>query len=133
VFNAKSDDTSLAEGALAKLCQSYWAPVHSYISQSRRNRAGAEDLTQQFFARFLEKMQYRRAERERGRFRISLMTAAKNFIINEWERMSAHKRGGGRQLLRWRKPEPKRRRFESSRRTNARRKMLTNNVRRSAW
>lgn len=95
VLNAKSDDSSHAAEALGKLCQTYWAPINAYIRRMGQSAADSEDLTQQFFARFLEKEHYKQASRDRGRFRSFLLTSVKNFLVNEWERASARKRGGG--------------------------------------
>jgi RNA polymerase sigma factor (sigma-70 family) len=95
VLGAGSEDTSKSAVALASLCETYWAPVHSYIRRTGQREADAEDLTQQFFERFLAKEQYRLARRERGRFRSFLLTTVRHFLINEWERASAQKRGGG--------------------------------------
>jgi RNA polymerase sigma factor (sigma-70 family) len=95
VLGAKSEDAPRAAKALSELCQTYWKPIHDYIRRRVRNPTDAEDLTQEFFGRFLEKEQYRLAQRERGRFRSFLLTTVKNFLINEWERASAQKRGGG--------------------------------------
>ena len=53
----------------------------------------AKDLTQHFFARFLERKYLQLADPERGRFRSFLLTALKNFLANEWEKASAQKRG----------------------------------------
>src|SRR5678815_805704 len=49
-----------------------------------RHRGEAEDLTQQFFARFLEKEHYRLAQRDRGRCRSFLLTMPKHFLVNGW-------------------------------------------------
>ncbi len=95
VLEAKSHDTTQAAAAVGKLCRTYWQPIHTYVSSHREHRKDAEDLTQQFFARFLEKEHYKLANRERGRFRSFLLTAAKHFLINERERASAQKRGHG--------------------------------------
>ncbi len=99
VLGAKSDDPAQAAEALSRLCSTYWTPVHSYIQQQGRRFADTEDLTQQFFERFLAKEQYRLAQRDRGRFRSFLLTTVKNFLINEWARASAEKRGGGREPI----------------------------------
>ncbi len=96
VLRAKSDNAPEAATALSSLCETYWTPVFALIKRGGRCLADTEDLTQQFFARFLAKEQYRLAMRERGRFRSFLLTAVKNFLINERERASAQKRGGGR-------------------------------------
>jgi RNA polymerase sigma factor (sigma-70 family) len=99
IRNAKSDDTAQAQDALSRLCQTYWAPTRTYIARVERNPADAEDLTQEFFTRFLEKMLYRRADEQRGRFRTFLLTCIKHFLINERERACAKKRGGGIEIL----------------------------------
>jgi RNA polymerase sigma-70 factor (ECF subfamily) len=59
----------------------------------------AQDLTQEFFARLLEKNALAAASPERGRFRSYLLTSLKNFLSNEWDRANAQKRGGGRERL----------------------------------
>jgi RNA polymerase sigma factor (sigma-70 family) len=99
IINAKSDDTARAGDALACLCQTYWGPVRTYITRVQQNSVDAEDLTQEFFARFLERMYFRQADRQRGRFRSFLLTCVKHFLINEQERSSAQKRGGGQEFI----------------------------------
>jgi RNA polymerase sigma factor (sigma-70 family) len=96
VLNASSDKEAQAAEALETLCRDYWWPINRYIRSRGYVQADADDLTQQFFTRFLEKQHYRRVQRERGRFRSFLLTSVKNFLADEWERASAQKRGGGR-------------------------------------
>jgi RNA polymerase sigma factor (sigma-70 family) len=85
--------------ALEKLCHTYWPPVYAYIRRRGSNPDDARDLTQEFFAQFLEKKRVELADPERGRFRSFLVTALKNFLLNEWRRGHAKKRGGGQWLL----------------------------------
>ena len=59
----------------------------------------AQDLTQEFFARLLERNSLRLADRKRGRFRTFLLTSLKHFLINEWNKANREKRGGGRQII----------------------------------
>jgi RNA polymerase sigma-70 factor (ECF subfamily) len=59
----------------------------------------AEDLTQQFFARFLGKNYIEKADRERGKFRTFLLGSMKNFLVNEWKRAARLKRGGGHSII----------------------------------
>jgi len=99
VLNASAEDSLLATEALGRLCEIYWRPVNTFIRSRFPPSVEPEDLTQQFFARFLEKKFYRLADRERGRFRSFLLVAVKNFLLNELERMSAQKRGGGKAPL----------------------------------
>jgi len=93
---ASSDDSATA---LARLCQIYWLPVYAYIRKRAPSPEHAQDLTQSFFARFLEKNYVARAERNRGRFRSFLMTSVENFLCDEYDRARSFKRGGGQALL----------------------------------
>lgn len=85
-----------AEAALATLCRTYWFPLYSYVRRSVTNVHEAQDLTQAFFGRLLEKNAIAIANPERGRFRSFLLTALKNFLANEWQRGQTQKRGGGK-------------------------------------
>lgn len=91
-----ASDAGSADGrsALASLCETYWAPVHAYICRTRRSRDDAEDLTQAFFAKLLEKNYVRDARQERGRFRSFLLTSVRNFLANEYDHAQTLKRGG---------------------------------------
>jgi RNA polymerase sigma factor (sigma-70 family) len=88
-----------ADQALATLCQGYWYPLYAYVRRHVRDAAEAQDLTQEFFARLLEKDLLAGATPERGRFRSFLLTAMKNFLANQWHRARAQKRGGRRPVL----------------------------------
>ena len=56
-------------------------------------------MTQEFFARLLEKKWLADADPARGRFRSFLLAALKHFLANEWNRAQCLKRGGGRELI----------------------------------
>jgi RNA polymerase sigma factor (sigma-70 family) len=83
-----------ADEALALLCEQYWFPLYAYVRRRVPDVNEAQDLTQQFFTRLLEKNLIDRAAPERGRFRSFLLTSLKNFLTNEWDRANAQKRGG---------------------------------------
>lgn len=85
--------------ALAALCQRYWYPLYAYIRRRGSNTHQAQDLTQDFFARLLDKNAIAQAMPERGRFRSFLLTSLKNFLTNEWEKGQALKRGGGQPAI----------------------------------
>jgi RNA polymerase sigma-70 factor (ECF subfamily) len=88
-----------ADAALAALCERYWYPLYAYVRRRVADVNEAQDLTQDFFARLLEKNTLAAACPERGRFRSFLLTAIKNFLANQWDREHARKRGGrARQL-----------------------------------
>jgi RNA polymerase sigma-70 factor (ECF subfamily) len=99
VLAAGKESSPSAEAALARLCQIYWPPVYAYIRKRTNSPEQAQDLTQAFFARLLEKNYIARAERERGRFRSFLMTSAENFLCDEHDRATSLKRGGKQQPL----------------------------------
>jgi RNA polymerase sigma-70 factor (ECF subfamily) len=88
-----------ARDALTALCEVYRPPVLAYIRAHVRRGEDAEDLAQDFFALLLERHLAARADPERGRFRAFLLTSLKNFLVNERERISALRRGGGMQML----------------------------------
>ena len=87
--------------ALEELAQVYWFPLYSYIRRRGHGAAQAEDLTQGFFARLLEKESLAAVDREKGRFRSFLLASVKNFLANEWDKSQAAKRGGGRTIIAW--------------------------------
>jgi len=70
-----------------------------FVHRRNCNEHDAQDLTQGFFARLLEKHSIEAADRERGRFRTFLLTALENYLANEWDRANRQKRGGGQQFL----------------------------------
>jgi len=99
IVRAASDDDEEARLALALLCEAYWYPVYAYIRRQGSSAPDAEDLTQGYFARFLEKGVVRDVHREHGRFRAFLLVSVRNFLNNARDRERAVKRGGGRRLL----------------------------------
>ncbi|MBI2929871.1 MAG: sigma-70 family RNA polymerase sigma factor [Verrucomicrobia bacterium] len=88
-----------ATEALEQLCRAYWYPLYAYVRRAGHSVEDAQDLTQQFFARLLEKNYFALANRERGRFRSFLLTSLKNFLANEYHRETRLKRGGGQALV----------------------------------
>jgi DNA-directed RNA polymerase specialized sigma24 family protein len=95
VVQAGGKETGIADRALADLCLAYWYPLYAYVRRQGRSREDAEDLTQAFFARFLEKNYLAGLSAERGRFRAFLLAAMKHFLANEWDKANRLKRGGG--------------------------------------
>jgi RNA polymerase sigma-70 factor (ECF subfamily) len=88
-----------SDAALAKLCQTYWYPLYTYVRRLGHTAEDAQDLTQEFFARLIEKNYLRSADRAKGRFRSFLLIALKRFCANEWDRANRRKRGGGQQIV----------------------------------
>ena len=90
---------SAADVALESLCKRYWFPLYAFVRRRVATVEEAQDLTQEFFARLLEKEMLASASPERGKFRSFLLTAMKNFLANEWDRAQTQKRGGGHKQL----------------------------------
>ena len=88
-----------AEAALETLCNAYWFPLYAYVRSRGKNANDARDLTQEFFARLLEKDFLQTADPDRGRFRSFLLTVLKRFLANEHEKEQTLKRGGDRRKL----------------------------------
>ena len=99
VLRAGQPDSPEALAALTDLCRNYWFPLYAYARRLGCDLHSAQDLTQGFFNRLLEKNYLGVADRRRGRFRWFLLTAFKCFLANEWDRSQAQKRGGGQQII----------------------------------
>lgn len=100
---AQSDpaDRTRARQALEELCRAYWYPLYAFVRNRGYSSADAQDLTQSFFARFIESGGFASANRDRGRFRTYLLGAMKHFLANEWHRARRLKRGRGVAILEW--------------------------------
>jgi RNA polymerase sigma-70 factor (ECF subfamily) len=99
VLNAGLETSPASRDALEKLCRTYWRPLHAFARRLGHGEHDAQDLTQGFFAHFLEKGYVRTANPERGRFRTFLLTSFQHFIQAEWIKARAAKRGGGQPVL----------------------------------
>jgi RNA polymerase sigma-70 factor (ECF subfamily) len=88
-----------AHEALATLCRTYWYPLYAYARRRLASAEDARDLTQEFFARLLEKEYLQAADPRRGKFRSFLLTAFQRFLAKDRDRAAAQKRGGGRPVL----------------------------------
>jgi RNA polymerase sigma-70 factor (ECF subfamily) len=95
VLAAGRSDSRQAAVALEELCRTYWYPLYAYVRRHGHSREDAEDLTQGFFARLLEKNYLEGVTSDKGKFRAFLLVALKRFLANEWDRANSQKRGGG--------------------------------------
>jgi RNA polymerase sigma-70 factor (ECF subfamily) len=94
VITAGRRSTPQSEKALGELCGIYWYPLYAYVRRRGYSREDAEDLTQGFFTRFLERNYLDGLSSEKGRFRAFLLASLKNFLANEWNKAHRQKRGG---------------------------------------
>ena len=88
-----------AREALSQFCEAYWPPLYSFLRHRGYSSADAQDLVQGFFVQLLEQNTLSRADQEKGRLRTFLLASLQNFLINEYHRVQALKRGGGRQVV----------------------------------
>ena len=95
VIAAGQEETAESREALAKLCEKYWRPLYSFARRKGHSVQDAQDLTQGFFAKLLEKGYLKSVQRDKGRFRSFLLMALKRYMANEWNRAQAKKRGAG--------------------------------------
>jgi RNA polymerase sigma-70 factor (ECF subfamily) len=95
IVAARDGEAAEARPALAALCRAYWYPLYAYIRQQGHPADEAQDLTQEFFARFLEKDFLGVVDPDKGTFRSFLLAACRHFLANERDRERAQKRGGG--------------------------------------
>jgi RNA polymerase sigma-70 factor (ECF subfamily) len=94
VLAAGEGRTPQADTALEELCRTYWYPLYAYVRRRGYSHEDAEDLTQGFFERFLERNYLEGLSSEKGRFRAFLLASLKHFLANEWDRAHRQKRGG---------------------------------------
>jgi RNA polymerase sigma-70 factor (ECF subfamily) len=80
--------------ALERLCRACWYPLYAFVRGLGKAPEDAQDLTQAFFERLLEKHYLKDVAREQGRFRCFLITAFKRFLCDQYDRATAAKRGG---------------------------------------
>lgn len=99
VLRAGRSDSPEGLAALSELCRTYWYPLYGYARRQGCDVHQAQDLTQDFFGKLIEKNYLNVADRRRGKFRWFLLTAFKCFLANEWDRTQALKRGGGKQIV----------------------------------
>ena len=91
--------SAAAQEALEKLCRTYWWPLYGFVRRNGYTPEEAQDLTQGFFALFLERRDLEAVRREKGRLRSYLLVSLKNFLGKARRRDTALKRGEGRPLV----------------------------------
>jgi RNA polymerase sigma-70 factor (ECF subfamily) len=92
-------ESPAAKEALEKLCRIYWWPLYGFVRREGYKPEEAQDLTQAFFARLLERRDLETVRQERGRLRSYLLASVKNFLSKARDRELTIKRGEGRPLI----------------------------------
>jgi RNA polymerase sigma factor (sigma-70 family) len=101
VMAAGKGHSAQAADALEQLCRTYWYPLYAFVRRHVSEAHDAEDLTQEFFTRFLAKEYFGRADPALGRFRSFLLTCLKNFLAEQQRQARRLKRGGGKTTISW--------------------------------
>ncbi|MEY2411322.1 MAG: hypothetical protein QOF48_3992 [Verrucomicrobiota bacterium] len=99
VLQAGHEPSPAANSALEILCRTYWYPLYAFIRRQGNCPHDAEDLTQEFFARFLRLKSLSVVAPHKGKFRTFLLVSLKHFLSDARDRARAAKRGGGKPLL----------------------------------
>jgi RNA polymerase sigma factor (sigma-70 family) len=99
VVLAAQGESATADEALGKLCRTYWWPLYGFVRRNGYTPEEAQDLTQGFFALFLERRDLDLVRREKGRLRSYLLVSLKNFLGKARRPDMAVKRGEGRPLV----------------------------------
>jgi len=81
--------------ALDDLCQAYRRPVEMFLGAKGVRNEELEDVVQDFFLRWLRSRAWKRADRERGRFRTFMLGGVVNTLAHHRSKGRAEKRGGG--------------------------------------
>jgi RNA polymerase sigma factor (sigma-70 family) len=96
ILGIRSEEPAQREQSLETLLAAYWRPVYKYVRvRWGRSREEAEDLTQGFFLRAMEKSFFESYDPEKSRFRTFLRACVDAFVANEHRAGRREKRGGG--------------------------------------
>jgi len=88
-----------ADRALDDLCRLYEKPIFIYILRAGHSPETAQDLKQAFFEQLLAKNALADAEATRVKLRAFLLTRLQSFLVDQYRRGSAQKRGGGQVVV----------------------------------
>src|SRR2546425_1224561 len=94
VLAAGDSQSSESAQALDRLCRAYWFPLYAFVRRRGFDASDAQDLTQSFFTRLLEKKALGSVDPSKGKFRSFLLASLQNFLNNEWDKTRRLKRGG---------------------------------------
>ncbi|MSU61826.1 MAG: sigma-70 family RNA polymerase sigma factor [Pedosphaera sp.] len=94
ILRAGGEDSPLQHDAIAQLCRAYWYPLYAYVRRQGASPEDAQDLTQGFFARLIERKVVSEADADKGKFRWFILGTLKHYLANQHDLKAAAKRGG---------------------------------------
>jgi RNA polymerase sigma-70 factor (ECF subfamily) len=100
IVNAAKSQGSPKRLAAANRCiAGYWKPVFYFLRARGYSFHDAEDMTQDFFTRFLDRDWIRAADGNRGRFRTFLLTILTRFVADQGPRRAKKQQTFDRHLV----------------------------------
>lgn len=94
MWEAAKEDSQHGRPALTELVQRYWQPLYAYALRKGLSPHDAEDATQEFLSQIVNGKLLGNADPAKGKFRSFLLTAWKRFLVDQFRRDHAAKRGG---------------------------------------
>lgn len=94
MWEAAKEDSQHGRPALTEVVRRYWQPLYLYARKQGMNSQDAEDATQEFLSRVMDGKLLDNADPAKGRFRSYLLVAWKRFLVDQYRKESAEKRGG---------------------------------------
>jgi RNA polymerase sigma factor (sigma-70 family) len=100
ILAARSKDPAEKSRALEVIVSAYWKPIYKYLRlRWGKPNEEAKDLTQEFFARLIEKDYLSDFNPAKARLRTFLRVCADRFLANGFKAAKRLKRGGGAQHI----------------------------------
>ena len=99
VLTAKDPGSPRRKAALQTLVEAYWKPLYYFVRHRGNDPESSKDITQGFFTALIEKNFLRYVDKGKGKFRTFLLTALQHYLADEFDRVTAKKRGGGAPIL----------------------------------
>lgn len=100
IAGARSPDAAERTRALETVVEAYWKPIYKYVRiRWGKSNEDAKDLTQEFFARLIEKNYLHDFDPGKARLRTFLRVCADHFLANEAKAAKRLKRGGAAQHI----------------------------------
>lgn len=96
VLAARSEDPAERSRALEAIAAAYWKPIYKYLRiRWGKSNEDAKDLTQDFFAKLIEKEYLDDFNPAKARLRTFLRVCVDRFVANDAKAAGRLKRGGG--------------------------------------
>ena len=94
MWEAAQEDSQAGRPALTEVVRRYWQPLYLFARNQGLSSQDAEDATQEFLSGVMEGRLLAAADPAKGRFRTFLLVAWKRFLIDEFRKANAQRRGG---------------------------------------